>query len=142
MVNPGQNVIYFQGGRDEAKAVVQSFIRTLTGSGSSGASDRQLAEGVFYSIGFAALSDIQADFIRKARGGVGEDGTSWPPLKPETIAYSRRFGPGEQAGTEEGCGTRFRKSSRHWGKRWIAYQAATEAMEKAIRRCSQVACPS
>jgi hypothetical protein len=55
-----------------------------------------VAKGVFLSLGFAALSDIHADFVRKARGGTGEDGVKWPPLSPKTLAYSRRFGPGEQ----------------------------------------------
>ena len=63
-----------------------------------------LAQGVFMSIGFAALSDIQADFIRKARGGTGEDGVTWPRLSPHTLAYSRRFGRGEQAGLKAAAG--------------------------------------
>lgn len=38
----------------------------------------------------ALLSQIRQDFIRKSRGVTGRDGIQWQPLKPETIAYSRR----------------------------------------------------
>lgn len=51
-----------------------------------------IARGVFTAVGFAALSDIHADFVRKSGGAQGEDGVTWTPLKPATIAR-RRLGP-------------------------------------------------
>lgn len=89
-----------RGGRREAKRIVRSFVAMLGGS----AAKTELARGVFYAVGFAALSDIHADFVRKARGGVGEDGGRWPRLSPKTLAYSRRFGPGEKAALKRGAG--------------------------------------
>lgn len=85
--------VVFRGGREEARRVVRSFIGQLTGREPD---QGGLARSVFYTLGFAALSDIQADYITKARGGTGEDGNTWQKLSPEYLAYSRRFGRGEQ----------------------------------------------
>ena len=93
-------VVYFRGGRREAARIIRAMVGTLTGHGGTS----ELAKGVFYTLGFAALSDIQADFVRKARGGVGEDGNQWPRLSPKTLAYSRRFGPGEQSALKKAAG--------------------------------------
>lgn len=87
------NVIYFRGSLREAKQLAKEFVQSLTGQS---AKFREYAQSVFVVIGISALSDIQQDFIRKARGGTGEDGVTWPRLSPKTLAYSRRFGPGEQ----------------------------------------------
>jgi len=54
-----------------------------------------IARGAFTALGFAALSDIKADYIRKAKGQTGEDGIRWKPLSPKTIAR-RRIGPGDK----------------------------------------------
>jgi hypothetical protein len=70
-----------------------------------------IARGVFTAIGFGALSDIKDDFVRKAKGGTGEDGNTWPPLSPKTIAYHRRFGPGEKAALKKAAG--LGKGNRH-----------------------------
>ena len=92
---------YFRGSKREAAAVVRRIHQALVGQ----APDvENTARGVFTALGFAALSDIHADFVRKARGGVGEDGVKWPPLKPATLAYSRRFGPGEQTRLKQAAG--------------------------------------
>lgn len=93
--------VYFQGGAAEAQAIIRAFVGALTGSDSRYARE---ASGVFMAVGFAALSDIQQDFIRKARGGTGEDGNKWKPLDPKTLAYSRRFGPGEKAQLKRAAG--------------------------------------
>lgn len=50
------------------------------------------SETVLVRIGLSLLSQIQQDFITKARGGRGRDGIQWQPLAPETIAR-RRVGP-------------------------------------------------
>lgn len=92
--------IYFRGGRSEVRRILNGLIATL--GGHAGRSD--IAQGVFVAVGMAALSDIQDDFIRKARGGVGEDGSRWKRLSPKTLAYSRRFGPGERAALKRGAG--------------------------------------
>jgi hypothetical protein len=55
-----------------------------------------LARGVFLTIGHQALSDIKDDYMRKSKLGTqGEDGVTWPELKPATIA-GRRLGPGDR----------------------------------------------
>ncbi len=68
------------------------------------AAQPEIVQGVFLAIGFAALSDIHADFVRKARGDVGEDGNKWPRLSPKYLAYGRRFGPGEQSRLKAAAG--------------------------------------
>lgn len=83
--------IFFRGTIDQAKDMIRQLSQMLTGS----RPDRDgIARGVFLAVGVAALSDVKADFVRKARGGTGEDGVKWAPLKPETIA-NRRVGPGD-----------------------------------------------
>lgn len=91
--------VTFHGGRAEAARLVRAILASLTGRARS-----EVATGVFIAVGLAALSDIHADFIRKARGQVGEDGNRWPRLSPKTLAYSRRFGTGEQAELKRAAG--------------------------------------
>lgn len=93
--------IHFRGSRAEARAIVRRLALLLAGRAPD---ERHVARGVFLTLGFAALADIQEDFLRKARGGTGEDGVKWPPLSPRTLAYSRRFGRGEQARLKRAAG--------------------------------------
>lgn len=81
--------VFFSGTIDQAKGVIRQLSQMLTGQRPDRAG---VARGVFLAVGVAALSDVKADFVRKARGGTGEDGVKWQPLKPETIA-NRRVGP-------------------------------------------------
>jgi hypothetical protein len=85
--------VYFRGSKREAIDVVNRVRMMLTGRIPD---EMGVAASAFVAMGMAALSDIKADFVRKARHGVGEDGVKWQPLKQATLAYSRRFGPGEQ----------------------------------------------
>lgn len=75
------------------RAAIVGVVQAVTGTASEHA---DLARGVHTAIGLQALADIREDFIRKARGGLGEDGVRWPKLSPKTLAYARRFGRGEQ----------------------------------------------
>ena len=93
------DIITFRGARAEAARIVRATVASLVG-----AARTEVAQGVFIAVGMAALSDIHADFIRKARGEVGEDGNRWKRLDPKTLAYSRRFGPGEQAALKRAAG--------------------------------------
>jgi hypothetical protein len=93
--------IYFHGTRQQAKSVVRRLKDILIGRASD---PQRLAYGVFLAIGFAALSDIKDDFVRKADGGTGEDGVKWPDLSPAYKAYGRRFGKGEQSALKKAAG--------------------------------------
>ena len=82
-------VVYLRGGRQRARELVYSLRDMLAG--------RQpdtlgIAAGVFTAVGFAALGDIQRDFVRKSHRQTGEDGVTWQELSPRTIAQ-RRLGP-------------------------------------------------
>ena len=83
------DVVYARMGRQHARELVKSLAGVLTGKAPD---TLGIAQGVFLSIGFAALGDIQRDYVVKSRGSVGEDGVQWDPLKPATIA-ARRLGP-------------------------------------------------
>lgn len=96
------STVYFRGGRIEAAQVVQTVLRAVTGANSG--DTITIARGVFYSIGFAALGDVQADFVVKARGGTGKVGGKWKALSKEYLAYKRRFGPGEKAALKTAAG--------------------------------------
>lgn len=142
------NAIHFRGSREDAKQLIGEFVRTLGGSGSAVSA---YARGVFLAIGFAALSDIQADFVRKARGETGEDGVKWPRLSPKTLAYSRRFGPGEKSQLKKAAGLGRGNNQRGLltaaqNKRWkqvygtrLARFAASMPMGAARAKAAQIA---
>ena len=100
--------VYFRGGRQMARQLAYRLVSMVTGREPDSLG---IARGVFTAVGFAALSDIKADYVRKATGATGEDGVTWPPLSPKTLAYSRRFGPGEKAALKRGAG--LGKAHRH-----------------------------
>jgi len=91
--------IAFNGARNEAARIIRAILASLTGHDRS-----EAARAVFIAMGIAALTEIHQDFITKARGGVGADGTVWPRLSPKTLAYHRRFGPGEQSALKQAAG--------------------------------------
>lgn len=93
--------LYFRGNRALVKDAIIVVVRSISGNDQT---HLQLAKTVHTAVGLAALSDIKDDFVRKARGEVGEDGNQWPPLSPKTLAYSRRFGPGEKAELKRAAG--------------------------------------
>jgi len=51
-----------------------------------------IARGLQLRLSTVLLSKVQQDFLAKARGGAGADGTRWAPLAPSTLAR-RRQGP-------------------------------------------------
>lgn len=93
--------VYFRGSSEKVREIAYRLAGMLTGNEPDA---QNVARGVFLTLGFSALSSIQDDFITKARGGVGADGVQWPPLSPKTLAYSRRFGPGEKAKLKKAAG--------------------------------------
>ena len=109
------SVIYFRGGKQQTRELIRSLTGILTGRTPD---TLGIAQGVFLSIGFAALGDIQRDYIVKSRKGTGEDGVKWEPLKPATIA-ARRLGPKD-------------KKLPHIAERLAAEKAATKAAKAAF----------
>lgn len=93
--------VYFRGSYAQAREISQRLARIIAGQSDDAIG---IARGVNLAIGVAALSDIKADFVRKARGGTGEDGVKWPPLSQKYLAYGRRFGPGEKAALKKAAG--------------------------------------
>lgn len=49
-----------------------------------------LANAMMTRLGLAVLSRIHESFVDKMEGSTDEAGDRWAPLKPETVAYSRR----------------------------------------------------
>lgn len=62
-----------------------------------------IGEGFRARIGHAALGLILENFERLGRGEPGADGTKWPPLTKEYLAYQRRFGPNEKRDLMKGA---------------------------------------
>jgi hypothetical protein len=79
--------IYFRGNRDELNTVFRNMVASIAGSSQTYRTEAQAIHAV---VGLSALSDIKADFVRKARGETGEDGIKWAPLSPKTLAYGRK----------------------------------------------------
>lgn len=77
--------VTFRGSRQDLRNLLRSIPRALSGQGDP----FQIARSIQLRAGVALLSKIQQAFIVKSRGGVGDDGIKWPPLKRETIAQRR-----------------------------------------------------
>lgn len=117
--------VYFRGGQQGAASVVSALVASLAGENRS-----EAARGVFLVIGMAALSDIQGDFVRKAKGETGEDGNRWPRLSPKTLAYGRRFGPGEQTQLKAAAGLGRANSKAPGGKSGLMTAAQLKQWRK------------
>lgn len=85
-------VATWRGGRDELLGLLRQIPLVLSGRlpDSDG-----VGKGLALRLGVALLSQVQQDFLTKARGGTGRDGIQWKPLLPATIAR-RRLGPGDK----------------------------------------------
>jgi hypothetical protein len=93
--------VQFRGSRSEVTRLAFQLAAIVSGR----EPDRQdVGRGFLLALGFAALSDIKAAFVTKARGGTDEMGIKWKKLSPEYLAYGRRFGSGEQARLKRGAG--------------------------------------
>lgn len=78
--------VTFQGSRADLLALLRQLPRILAGTE---ADPYGVAQALQLRLGVALLSKIQQSFVAKSRGGTGEDGIRWPPLKRETIAQRR-----------------------------------------------------
>lgn len=79
--------LYFRGSHDQLRGLLHSLPAVLAGKAPDPAG---LVRGVQLRVANAWLSQVQQDFLVKARGGTGKDGVKWPPLAPATIAARRR----------------------------------------------------
>ena len=85
-MTPVANRISFRGTKAQLKALIRSLPAAAAGTGPD---PLGLGAGVRAAVATEALAAIAADFDAKSAGGVGADGITWEPLKPETVAYSR-----------------------------------------------------
>jgi len=79
-------VITYRGTSDQVRAVLRRLPAALAGRAPD---PLGIARGIQLRLGVALLSKIQQAFIVKSRGGTGDDGIRWAPLKPQTIAQRR-----------------------------------------------------
>lgn len=83
----------FTGTREQLRKLLSQLPAAL-----AGADDPYgIARGIQLRGGIALLSKIQQAFIVKSRGGTGDDGIKWPPLKRSTIAQRRTTGTERKA---------------------------------------------
>lgn len=81
--------IVFAGSRDELRRLLADVPRILSGHAPD---PLGIARGLQLRLGVALLSKVQQAFIVKSRGGTGEDGIRWKPMKPASIAGRRTTG--------------------------------------------------
>jgi hypothetical protein len=79
--------IRFNGTRDDVVRLIRAVTVAVAGTGPD---PLGVARPILTRGAVALLSQIQAAYIVKARGGVGSDGIKWKPLDRKTIAYGRR----------------------------------------------------
>lgn len=89
--------VSFQGSRDDLRRSLQRLPQILSGRAPD---PHGLARGLQLRLGTALLSKVQQAFITKARGGTGDDGIKWEPLKYATIR-ARRKGKSEDKVTAQ-----------------------------------------
>lgn len=86
--------------RDKLNAMLASLGQALAGRLNDAVS-RRLHDDALRNVGLEALAVVKQAFVVKARGGTDDAGQSWPPLKPETVAYGRRH-PGKRKSKKPG----------------------------------------
>lgn len=84
--------IYFAGNKDELRRLLAEVPRILAGHARD---PLGIARGLQLRLGVALLSKVQQAFIVKSRGGTGDDGITWKPMKRASIAQ-RRTSAGER----------------------------------------------
>ena len=78
--------VVFRGSRDQLRKLLASAPRILAGRA---ADPNGIGRGLCLRLGVALLSKVQQAFIVKSRGGTGDDGIKWKPMKPASIAQRR-----------------------------------------------------
>ncbi len=78
----------YRGTHEQARRLIGQLVQQLAGKG--GTLPAEVVRGLQLRCGVALLSQIQLAFVVKSRGGTGNDGVKWKPLKPETIARRKR----------------------------------------------------
>lgn len=76
-------VVYVRANRAAVRDAIERIPQEALAGGAT-------ANAMMVRCGMTALRRIRNAFIIKSLGGTDEAGDSWKPLKPETIAYSRR----------------------------------------------------
>ncbi len=123
--------VYFQGSRRDVIRLAYRLRDILVGRQQD---SHQVREGFLLSLGFAALSDIKDAYVTKADGGTDEMGVSWPDLSPKTKAYSRRFGPREQATLKKAAGLGRGHAFAPGGNRGLLTKAQLERWKQIFAR--------
>ncbi len=78
--------VVFHGSRAQLRQVLGSLPSILAGRV---ADPLRIARGLQLRVGVALLSRVQQAFVVKSRGGTGDDGIKWKPMKPASIAQRR-----------------------------------------------------
>lgn len=78
--------VIFNGSRVQLKQLLSSVPRLFAGHAPD---PHGIARGLQLRLGVALLSKVQQAFVVKSRGGTGDDGIRWPPMKPASIAQRR-----------------------------------------------------
>lgn len=78
--------VTWNGTREELHALLGRLPAVLSGRAPD---PLGLARGLQLRLGVALLSKVQQAFLIKSRGGTGDDGITWPPLKRATVAQRR-----------------------------------------------------
>lgn len=84
--------VVFHGTRDQLRTLLRGLGAVLAGKAPD---PLGIARGLQLRLGVALLSKVQQAFVVKSRGGTGDDGITWPKMKPASIA-ARRTSAGER----------------------------------------------
>jgi hypothetical protein len=91
--------------RQEVRLLALNIVEALSGHGPD---PHGIAKGFAARVAMTFFELVKANFIKLSRGGTGADGTVWPPLTKEYLAYGRsaekalRWKDGRRIGTDVG----------------------------------------
>lgn len=91
--------------REEVQRLALIMVDTFAGKSPD---SKGIAQGFAARLAMTFFELAKANFIKLSRGGTGDDGTKWPPLTKEYLAYGRsaqkalRWKDGRRIGTDVG----------------------------------------
>lgn len=90
---------------ESQKPVIRDLITSLPGILSGRLTDvAGISRGFSSRIGYGIMSLVAPNFDKLGRGEQAANEEKWPPLSKEYLAYSRRFGTGEQSNLKKAAG--------------------------------------
>lgn len=129
-----ETVVYVRGNRANVRRTIAKAVKAA-----SGGSSADVASAMQVRLGMTALGLIKDAFVTKSKGGTDECGLKWPPLKRETIAYSRRHPGVPPAKERAGFSPSWMLTDKQRAKWWELYRRGLARFKGDKSRAAKLA---